>query len=64
MQTAGSGIAERDLKKSTIGTATTAGKGTADTAVATGRSHMKTTGGVLKDAGSTVSDTGRAASGE
>ena len=64
MKTAGSGIAEGNVKKATIGTATTAGKGTAHTAVDTGRSHMKTTGGVLKDTGKTIGDTTNAATGE
>lgn len=64
VKTAGSGIAERDLKKTTVGTAATAGKGTVNTAVKTGSSHMKTTGGVLKDTGKTIGDTTNAASGE
>jgi hypothetical protein len=61
MKTAGSGIAEGDLNKATVGTATTAGKGTANTVVKTGRSHMKTTSGILKDTGKTVGDTSAAA---
>ena len=61
--TAGTGIAEGDLRKSTVGTVQAAGEGTASTAVATGRSHMKTTSGVLNDTGKTVEDTGKAASG-
>ena len=62
--TAGSGIAEGDLHKATVGTAKTAGKGTASTAVGAGRSHVKTTSGVLKDTGTTVKDTDKAASGQ
>jgi hypothetical protein len=62
--TAGSGIAEGDLKKSTVGTVKTAGKGTASTAVGAGRSHLKTSSGVIKDTGKTIKDTDKAASGE
>lgn len=58
--TAGEGIAERDLKKSTIGTVQAAGQGTGKTAVDTGRSHLKTSSGVLKDTGKTLKDTGEA----
>ena len=59
--TAGEGIAERDLKKSTAGTVSTAGQGLGKTAVDTGRSHLKTTSGALKDTGDTVKDTAEAA---
>jgi hypothetical protein len=59
--TAGSGIAERDLKKSTVGTMKAAGQGVGGTAVDTGRSHLKTTSGVLKDTGKTMKDTAHAA---
>lgn len=38
-----------------------AGKGVGTTAVDTGRSHLKTSSGVLKDTGKTVSDTAEAA---
>ena len=58
--TAGEGIAEGDLKKSTVGTVKAAGQGTGATAVATGRSHVKTSSGVLKDTGKTLNDTGEA----
>jgi hypothetical protein len=61
---AGTGIAEGDLHKSTVGTVKTAGKGTATTVVGTGKSHVKTTKGVVKDTGKTVEDTGKAASGQ
>lgn len=59
--TAGSGIAENDLNKATVGTVKTAGKGVGTTAVDSGRSHVKTTRGVLKDTGKTVTDTAEAA---
>lgn len=59
--TAGEGIAERDLKKSTAGTVKTAGQGVGQTAVDTGSSHLKTTSGALKDTGKTVRDTAEAA---
>lgn len=38
-----------------------AGKGVGTTAVDTNRSHVKTSSGVLKDTGKTVSDTAEAA---
>ena len=58
--TAGSGIAAGDLHKSTVGTVKAAGQG-AGTAVNSGRSHLKTSSGVLKDTGKTVTDTAGAA---
>jgi hypothetical protein len=64
VKTAGSGIAEGDMKKATVGTVTTAGQGTVKTATDTGRSHMKTTTGVIKDTGETVEKTAEAAGSE
>lgn len=62
--TAGSGIVEGDLKKSTVGTVKAAGQGTGSTVVNTGTSAVKTTGGVIKDTGTTVKDTTKAATGQ
>lgn len=62
--TAGTGIAGGDLKKATVGTVKTAGTGTVTTVKDTGSSHMKTTGGVIKDTGTTIKDTSNAASGQ
>lgn len=59
--TAGSGIAEGDLEKSTVGIVKAAGQGVGGTAVDAGSSHLKTTSGVLKDTGKTVKDTAEAA---
>ena len=59
--TAGSGIADRDLNKATVGTVKAAGQGVGTTAVGTGKSHLKTSSGVLKDTGKTVTDTAGAA---
>lgn len=61
--TAGSGIAQGNLRQATAGAAGVAVGGTAATAVQTGRSHVKTSSGVLKDTGATVTETSRAASG-
>lgn len=58
--TAGEGIAEGDLKKSTIGTVKAAGKGTGSTVVETGKSHLNTSSGVIKDTGGTLKNTGEA----
>ena len=62
--TAGTGIAERDFKKATVGTAVAAGEGTVKTAGSTARSHMKTSSGVIKDTGATVEKTSKAAAQE
>ena len=59
--TAGSGIADRDLNKATVGTVKAAGHGAGTTAVGTGKSHLKTTSGVVKDTGKTMTDTAEAA---
>lgn len=59
--TAGSGIAEGDLNKATIGTVKAAGQGAGTTAVGAGGSHLKTSSGVLKDTGKTMQDTAEAA---
>lgn len=59
--TAGSGIAEKDLNKATVGTVKAAGTGVGTTAVDSGRSHLKTTSGVVKDTGKTVTSTAEAA---
>lgn len=59
--TAGSGIAEGNLHKSTVGTVKAAGQGAGTTTVDSGRSHLKTSSGVIKDTGKTVTDTAGAA---
>lgn len=41
-----------------------AGEGTTSTVVNTGKSHMKTSRGVLKDTGKTIKDSSEAAAGE
>ena len=61
LTTAGSGIAEGNLNKATVGTVKAAGQGTGATAVGAGKSHLKTSSGVLKDTGKTIKDTAEAA---
>ena len=59
--TVGSGIADRDLNKATVGTVKAAGQGAGSTAVGAGKSHLQTTRGVLKDTGKTMQDTAETA---
>lgn len=59
--TVGGGIADRDLNKATVGTVKAAGQGVGSTAVGAGKSHLKTSSGVIKDTGKTMHDTAEAA---
>ena len=61
VKTAGTGIANGDVGQATGGAAAAAVHGTANTAVRTGQSHMKTTSGVIKDTGTTIEKTSNAA---